>query len=56
MPALLDDRDWSERIYSDGWVDAPETIKTTEPATGDVLGTVGVGDAASIARASASLA
>ena len=23
--------DWAGRIYSDGWVDAPETIETVEP-------------------------
>ena len=34
--ALLDDETaWSGRIFSDGWVDAPETIETTEPATGE---------------------
>ena len=36
--ALLgDEKTWSGRIFSDGWVDAPETIESTEPATGDVL-------------------
>ncbi len=51
---LLEGREWPGRIYSDGWIDAPATVETTEPATGKVLGVVGVGDAASIARASAS--
>src|SRR3984885_9776896 len=51
---LLDDREWSGRIYSDGWVDAPATVETTEPATGKVLGVAGIGDVASIARAGAS--
>ena len=41
---LDDDSDWTGKIFSDGWVDAPETIETTEPATGDVLGTAGVGE------------
>jgi hypothetical protein len=27
--ALLDEATWSGRIFSDGWVDAPETIDTT---------------------------
>src|SRR5207244_1272663 len=36
---LLDEQEWTGKIFSDGWVDAPETIETTEPATGDVLGT-----------------
>ena len=26
--ALLDGDTWSGRIFSDGWVDAPETIET----------------------------
>ena len=44
--ALLgDEKTWSGRIFSDGWVDAPETIESTEPATGDVLGTAGAGNA-----------
>ena len=51
-PLLDDDSDWSGRIYSDGWVDAPATVETTEPATGKVLGVAGVGDAGAIARAS----
>jgi benzaldehyde dehydrogenase (NAD) len=55
-PTLLDQRDWTSRIYSDGWIDAPETIETIEPATGNVLGTAGVGDAAAVAKASASAA
>ena len=43
---LLDGREWSGRIYSDDWVDAPATVETTEPATGKVLGIAGVGDVA----------
>ncbi len=53
---LLDESQWSGKIYSDGWVDGPTQIETTEPATGEVLGTAGGGDAASIARAAASAA
>jgi benzaldehyde dehydrogenase (NAD) len=48
--------DWAGRIYSDGWVDAPETIDTVEPATGEVLGTAGAGNGAAIASAAASAA
>jgi benzaldehyde dehydrogenase (NAD) len=53
---LLDEAKWSGRIFSDGWVDAPETIESTEPATGDVLGTAGAGNAAAVARAAESAA
>jgi benzaldehyde dehydrogenase (NAD) len=53
---LLDASQWTGKIYSDGWVDAPVTIETVEPATGDVLGVAGAGDAAAIARACASAA
>ena len=52
--ALLDESQWTGRIYSDGWVDAPSTIETVEPATGEVLGVAGGGDAASIAAAAKS--
>jgi benzaldehyde dehydrogenase (NAD) len=51
---LLNEPDWTGKIFSDGWVDAPESIETIEPATGDVLGTAGVANAASVAAASAS--
>jgi benzaldehyde dehydrogenase (NAD) len=54
--ALLDESTWSGRIFSDGWVDAPETIESTEPATGEVLGTAGAGNADAVARAAASAA
>ena len=48
---LLNEQDWTGKIFSDGWVDAPETIETIEPATGEVLGTAGVANAASVAAA-----
>ena len=51
---LLDESAWTGKIFSDGWVDAPATIETVEPATGDVLGTAGGGDAATIGRAAES--
>jgi benzaldehyde dehydrogenase (NAD) len=53
---LLDESQWTGRIFSDGWIDAPTTIETVEPATGEVLGVAGGGDAASIAAAAKSAA
>ena len=53
---LLDESQWTGKIYSGGWVDAPTKIETTEPATGQVLGSAGGGDAAAIARAAVSAA
>jgi benzaldehyde dehydrogenase (NAD) len=51
---LLDAHDWTGKIFSNGWVDAPETIDTIEPATGEVLGTAGVANAATVAAAAKS--
>jgi benzaldehyde dehydrogenase (NAD) len=56
VESLLDESQWTGKIYSDGWIDAPAQIETTEPATGEVLGTAGGGDADSIARAAKSAA
>ena len=53
---LLNEQEWTGKIFSDGWVDAPETIETIEPATGEVLGTAGVANAASVAAAAKSAA
>ena len=53
---LLNEQIWTGKIFSDGWVDAPETIEVTEPATGEVLGTAGAADAAAVARACKSAA
>ncbi len=53
---LLDEQQWTGKIYSDGWVVAPAKIETTEPATGEVLGQAGGGDAKTIARAAKSAA
>jgi len=53
---LLNAQDWTGKIYSDGWVDAPQTIETVEPATGEVLGVAGVADAATVAKAAQSAA
>jgi benzaldehyde dehydrogenase (NAD) len=55
-PSLLADETWAGKIFSNGWVEAPATIDVTEPATGDVLGTAGVADEASVARAAAAAA
>ena len=51
---LLDESAWTGKIFSNGWVDAPVQIETVEPATGEVLGTAGGGDADTIARAAKS--
>ena len=53
---LLNEDDWTGKIYSDGWVDAPETIEIIEPATGESLGVAGVANAASVAAATKSAA
>jgi benzaldehyde dehydrogenase (NAD) len=53
---LLDEATWTGRIFSDGWVDAPETSENTEPATGEMLGTAGAGNAEAVAKAAASAA
>ena len=53
---LADEQTWSGRIFSDGWIDAPETIDATEPATGEVLASAGVGNAEAVARAAKSAA
>src|SRR5579871_6913219 len=54
--SLRDERSWTGKIFSDGWVDAPVPLETIEPATGEVLGTAGAGDPESIARAARSAA
>ena len=53
---LLNEEQWTGKIFSDGWIDAPETIDTIEPATGVVLGTAGVANAASVAASAKSAA
>ncbi len=53
---LIGGVDWSGKIYSDGWVDAPDTVDTLEPATGEVLGTAGVADGAIVTAAAKSAA
>jgi benzaldehyde dehydrogenase (NAD) len=56
VDALLEDGAWSAKVFSDGWVDAPETIDSIEPATGELLGTAGAGTAETVASAAASAA
>jgi benzaldehyde dehydrogenase (NAD) len=53
---LAHEATWSGRIFSDGWVDAPETIESFEPATGEVLATAGAGNAESVTKAAESAA
>ena len=53
---LLNEDDWTGKIYSDGWVGAPERIEIIEPATGESLGVAGVANAASVAAATKSAA
>jgi len=53
---LADEPKWSGRIFSNGWVDAPETIESTEPATGETLGSAGAGTAETVAKAAESAA
>jgi benzaldehyde dehydrogenase (NAD) len=52
---LLDGAAWQGKIFSNGWNDAKGgTIDSVEPATGDVLGTVGLANAEDIAQAAIS--
>ncbi len=53
---LLSDRAWEGKEYIAGWVDAPATIESTEPATGEVLATAGLADVGSVDRAIATAA
>ena len=47
---LLDAGFWTGRVYgATGWADAPYVAETTETATGEVLGTVGVADSGTVA-------
>lgn len=52
MSALLDGVAWQCKVYSNGWNDARGgTIDCLEPATGEVLGQVGLANASDIAAA-----
>src|SRR5215212_6994696 len=47
---LLDAGSWTGRVYgATGWADAPYVTETTETATGEVLGTVGIADSGTVA-------
>lgn len=54
---VLDADRWSGRIHVDGWIrGAGDDIKVTEPATGDVLGTVGGAAPGDVLRAATAAA
>src|SRR5579862_6741196 len=53
---LLDDGRWRGRIFSGGWLDAPDELESYEPATGELLATVGAADRDAVARACAAAA
>jgi benzaldehyde dehydrogenase (NAD) len=54
MTELLDDVDWQGKVYSSGWTTTHGgVLESTEPATGDVLATVGLADASDIDAAAA---
>jgi benzaldehyde dehydrogenase (NAD) len=49
MAELLDGLDWQGKIYSNGWTSARGgMLESVEPATGEVLATVGLANAADI--------
>ncbi|MGW5231063.1 benzaldehyde dehydrogenase [Streptomyces nodosus] len=51
--ALLDNGVWSKRFFSGGWTDSALHHPVVEPATGDLLGTVGLATAEDVNRAAA---
>jgi benzaldehyde dehydrogenase (NAD) len=54
MAELLDDLDWQGKVYSSGWTTSHGgVLESTEPATGEVLATVGLADASDVAAAAA---
>jgi benzaldehyde dehydrogenase (NAD) len=54
---LLDEATWAGRIYSDGWRTASGgTAPVLEPATGAVLGTIGIAGTDDVTRAAATAA
>jgi benzaldehyde dehydrogenase (NAD) len=54
MAGLLDDLDWQGKVYSGGWTASRGgVLESTVPATGEVLATVGLADAADVAAAAA---
>jgi benzaldehyde dehydrogenase (NAD) len=54
MAGILDDLDWQGKVFSSGWGTAHGgVLDSAEPATGEVLAQVGLGDAEDIAAAAA---
>jgi benzaldehyde dehydrogenase (NAD) len=52
MAELLDDLDWQGKVYSTGWTTSRGgVLESTEPATGEVLASVGLADADDISAA-----
>ena len=52
MAGILDDLDWQGKVYSSGWsTSRGGVLESTEPATGEVLATVGLADAGDTAAA-----
>ena len=57
VPPLLAEGIWTGRIFgAEGWVDAPDTIDVLQPATGAVIASAGVADAAAVAASAAASA
>jgi len=55
--SFLNEKSWTGKIFSDGWASADGgDAPVIEPATGDEIGRTGNGNAADLARASASAA
>jgi hypothetical protein len=54
MAEVLDEVDWQGKVFSSGWtVPQGGELKSVEPATGEVLGRVGLANAADISAAAA---
>ncbi len=54
--ALLDPEIWTGKIFTGSWIETGKTTDTTEPATGDVLGTIGMADVERLSRSAAEAA
>lgn len=55
--AFLDHAVWAGKVFSGAWTTAAGGVRdVTEPATGEVLSTVGIGDAQDVARAASDAA
>jgi benzaldehyde dehydrogenase (NAD) len=51
---LLGNAVWNGRVYPNGWVEVQRRREVREPATGDLLGEIGVGSRADVGAAAAS--